>query len=191
MAQDRLFDASVAEFLDRLASDAPTPGGGAAAALVGAISAALGQMACALTLGKPKFAEREAEVQPLASRLRRAALMLRELVEEDAAAYEALSQALKLDRNHPDRAARVARAAELAAGVPLETVAVTRQVLADLRRLTDLANPSLRCDLQAALHLAGAAMQAAAENVRANLPLLPPEQRARVERELSALLGAD
>ena len=58
-------DKSVQTFLDELASKAPTPGGGSAAAVMGAQSAALTSMVCNLTIGKPKYAEVEAEMQAL------------------------------------------------------------------------------------------------------------------------------
>ena len=48
----KLVDRNVTEFVDLMASDAPAPGGGSAAALEGALGAALTAMVCALTLGK-------------------------------------------------------------------------------------------------------------------------------------------
>jgi len=145
-------------------------------------------MVCALTVGKPKFAAAEPELRPLATRLARAVAMLRQLTEEDAAAYAELSAALRLERSDPNRRQRVAEAATVAAAVPLETTAVARQVWSDLRRLEALGNPNLRPDVLAALELARAAGWAAAENVRANLPLLPEDQAERVSRELEQLL---
>ncbi|MCH8804981.1 MAG: cyclodeaminase/cyclohydrolase family protein [Planctomycetes bacterium] len=66
-----LSELRVGEFLDRLASDRPTPGGGSVAALVGASGAALGRMAAALTLGKPRFADVAERVAHCARRLER------------------------------------------------------------------------------------------------------------------------
>jgi formiminotetrahydrofolate cyclodeaminase len=189
MAEPSLVDVSVAEFLGRLSSDAPSPGGGAVAALTGALSASLGQMVCALTIGKPKFAEVEPQVKQIASRLNRAGLMLTRLIDEDADAYGELSAALKLDRSDPQRKERLAQTAGLAAAVPLETVAVSRQVLGDLRRLEPVGNPNLRSDVEAAIHLARAAMHAAAANVRVNLPLLPSEQSQTVNSEVDRMLA--
>jgi formiminotetrahydrofolate cyclodeaminase len=184
-----LVNASIEEFLTHLASAAPTPGGGAVAALTGALAASLGRMACELTVGRPKFADVEPQVKQIASRLTRAALMLKRLIDEDAAAYAELSTAFKLDKSDPQRKGRLAETAGLATAVPLETVAVSRQVLGDLRRLKPIGNPNLRSDVEAGLHLAQAAMQAAAANVRVNLPLLPQKQAQEVTRELDKLLG--
>lgn len=187
MAESSLVSLSIDDFLDRLASDAPTPGGGAVAALTGALAAALGRMACALTAGKTKFADVEPQVNQIASRLNRATLMLKQLIDEDAAAYAELSAAFKIDRGDPQRQERVAQAAGVAAAVPLETVAFSRQVLGDLRRLEPIGNPNLRSDVEAAIHLAQAAMHAAAANVRVNLPLLTEAQAQEVGKELERL----
>ncbi|MFQ5805443.1 MAG: cyclodeaminase/cyclohydrolase family protein [Phycisphaerae bacterium] len=189
MAESSLVSLSINDFLDCLASDAPTPGGGAVAALTGALAAALGRMACALTVGKTKFAEVEPQVDQIASRLNRATLMLKRLMDEDAAAYAELSAAFKIDRSDAAGKEKIVQAAGLAAAVPLETVAVSRQVLSDVRRLEPIGNPNLRSDVEAASHLARAAMQAAAANVRVNLPLLADEQAQRVGKELDRLLA--
>ena len=188
MPDDSLTQLPITEFLDQLASPAPTPGGGSVAALTGALAAALGRMVAALTLGKPKFAAVEAEVRSLAERLSRADRLLRRLIDEDAAAYDELNAAFRINKTDPQRASRIAETAGLAASVPLETAALSGRVLADLEHLRRVGNPLLRPDVEAAVHLAHAAMHAAAANVRANLPLLPPDQARQIEKELAALV---
>jgi formiminotetrahydrofolate cyclodeaminase len=189
MAEASLTALTTDEFLDRLASDAPAPGGGAVAALSGALAAALGRMVCALTIGKPDHADAEPQIRQIAARLTRATLMLKRLVDEDAAAYGELHAAFKLGRSDPQRKERIAQAAGLAAAVPLETAAASRQVLSDMRRLEPMSNPNLRADCESAVHLARAAMRAAAANVRVNLPFLPNRQAGKVEQELERLLS--
>ena len=178
------------DFLDQLASSAPTPGGGSVAALTGALAAALGQMACALTLGKPKFATVEPQVRTLAERLCRAGQSLRKLMDEDAEAYQLLSAALRQDKADPQRKERVQQAAWLAGQVPLETAGFCASVLATLKELRPIGNPLLSADMEAAVHLATAAIFAASANVRANLPLMSAESAAFVEKQLAALLPA-
>jgi formiminotetrahydrofolate cyclodeaminase len=182
-----LLDLTVREFLARLAAPTPTPGGGSVAALAGALSAGLGQMVAAYTVGRPKFATVATRAQELATRLQRAATLLSELVDEDAAAYEVLSAALKLNRADPQRTERVARAAALAAQVPLQSAAACAAVITDLAELQQIGNPNLASDAAAAGHLARAALAAAAANVRANLPLLAPGDAATFEAQLAAL----
>ena len=59
---------TISNFLDALASNAPAPGGGAAAALLGATGAAFVSMVCNLTLGKPKYAAVEDDMEALLAR---------------------------------------------------------------------------------------------------------------------------
>jgi formiminotetrahydrofolate cyclodeaminase len=191
MSDTPLLNIPVSDFLERLASDAPVPGGGSVAALAGALAAALGRMVCALTAGKPKFADVTPQIEPLAARLTRSELMLKRLIDEDAAAYSELSAAFKIEKSDPGRKAKIAAAAEIAAAVPLETAAISRQVLGNLRRLESIGNPNLRSDVEAALHMARAAMLAAAANVRVNLSLLPAEQAQTVTATLENLLAVE
>jgi formiminotetrahydrofolate cyclodeaminase len=178
---------TIDDFLARLASSAPTPGGGCVAALTGALAAGLGQMACSLTVGKPKFAAVETQVRVLAERLRVAGQSLRTLMDEDAGAYELLTEALRLDKADPQRRERVQQAAWVAGSVPLETAGFCAQVLDALKELRPIGNPLLVPDMEAATHLARAARQAAAANVRANLPLMSADSAAFIEKQLAAL----
>ena len=191
MADTPLLKLPIDEFLNRLASDAPVPGGGSVGALAGALAAALGRMVCALTAGKPKFADVQSQIEQIAARLTRAELMLKRLIDEDAAAYGELHAAFKLEKSDPNRKRHIAAAAELAAAVPLETVAVSRQVLGDLRRLEQIGNPNLRSDVEAGVHMARAAMNAAAANVRVNLSLLPEEKSGGVAAALARLTAEE
>jgi formiminotetrahydrofolate cyclodeaminase len=190
MSERSLLDLTLARFLDELGSAAPTPGGGAAAALTGAIAAGLGQMVCQLTLGKPKFAPVEAQVLQLSGRLARSGWMLRSMIDDDAIAYQQLSQVFKQPRDDPQRGAAIEAAATVAAMVPLQAVAVLRTVLGDLQRVAEIGNPNLASDARAGLHLALAAQRAAAENVRANLPFIAATERPKLEQELARLLDS-
>lgn len=183
-----LLKLTLEEFLARLAAREPTPGGGAVAALVGALAASLGRMVAAYTLGNEKFAANEPEVRAINKRLDRAGQMLCRLIDEDAAAYGVLSEAFKLDRSDPDRKQRIAGAAGLAGSVPLETAALAARIRRDLKALCEIGNPMLRSDAEAAMQLARAAAQAAAENVRANLSLMSEAQAAEISKQLASLV---
>lgn len=188
MPDPALFEQSIDEFLQKLASDAPTPGGGSVAALTGALAADLGRMACTLTIGKPKFADVEEQVKGISAHLGRSEMLLRKLCDEDAAAYAELNAAFRLPKDDPQRAQRVREGAALAAAVPLETVAVARHVFVELMRLSPIGNPNLKSDVECAQHLARAAMHAAAANVRVNLPFLDEADGAQVAEQLTKLL---
>jgi methenyltetrahydrofolate cyclohydrolase len=187
MPASRYVDLPIHEFLVRLAAAVPTPGGGTVAALTGSLAAALGRMVCAFTLGKPKFAAVESQVRDLEQRLARTDELFRRLMDEDAGAYDQLRAALGIDKTAPDRAAKIAQAARLSGGVPLETAALAHRLLEDLARLREIGNPLLASDAEAAEHLARAALHAAAANVRANLPLMAPTDAEVVKSELERL----
>ena len=61
--------AAIEKFLDDLASQNATPGGGSAAAIIGAMGAALVAMVCNLTIGKKKYADVEGEMRALLAKL--------------------------------------------------------------------------------------------------------------------------
>jgi formiminotetrahydrofolate cyclodeaminase len=174
------------EFLARLASDAPTPGGGSAAAVAGALAAGLGRMVCSLTIGKPKFAAVDDEMRELAARFDRARAAFERLVDEDADAYAALSAAFKIARDNPARPQTIRDAASIAAAVPLETAILARRLGPDFVRLRTVGNPNLAADVTAGMNLAIAASAAASANVTANLPLLDEVTRARMQAALEA-----
>lgn len=177
------------EFLARLASGDPTPGGGAAAALTAALAAGLARMVCALTLNRPRFAAVETQILAIQEVLTHAADMLSVLVDEDAQAYAAFAAALRLDKNDPSRARRIEESASIAAAVPLQTAMLARRVERLAQELTRIGNPTLKADVESAIHLSRAAIGAASANVRCNLPFLTAPDRTRVEHELASLAG--
>jgi methenyltetrahydrofolate cyclohydrolase len=187
---ETLVQLRIDQFLERLAAQTPTPGGGCVAALTGALAAALGHMVAAYTLSNPKLAAAHPQVAALAERLQRSEELFRTLMDEDAAAYEVLSAALKLEKSDPQRAGRVTEAARLAASVPLETATLAAKLLDDVNALAALCSSSLRSDAESCKHLAYAAMRAAATNVRANVPLMAEADRQPVAGQLDALLAS-
>lgn len=189
MSQQSFSAMPLGDFLDRLASAEPTPGGGAVAALAGTLAAGLGCMAGALTTSKQKFADVHAQVSEIAARLQRSQRLLAALMDEDAQAYQALSDAMKRPKDDPSRTATLAEAAMTAAATPLQIVAISRKVRMDLARLVTIANPNLRSDVEVALHMTRAAMHGAAIMVRVNLPLIATGRAEQVERELNELLA--
>ena len=116
---------SFESLLAAFASDAPTPGGGTAAALSAAMGAALAEMVAALTLSKEKYAASHDAVRPIAGAARRARQEFLWLAREDSQAYESVVAARGLpretDAQKAARARRVAEANRLAAEVPMRT----------------------------------------------------------------------
>lgn len=186
--ENPLTNMPVAEFLDRLASATPQPGGGSCAALVGALAASLGQMAVSFTTGRKRFADVEAEVSEVGRRLAQSNQMLRRSVQEDSDAYATLSAAFKIDKTDPQRQKKIESAAGIAAGVPFQTAVLAKRVHAELERLKSIANPNLRSDVEAAIFMARAAREAAIANTRINLPYMDETAAKRIEDELAALV---
>ena len=115
---------SCEDFLIRLASKAPAPGGGGAAALVGAAGVALGNMVGNLTTGKKKYAAVEEEILVLNARAEALRKRLEALVQADADAFTPLAAAYGLPRETPEQQARkaavLAEALDGACAVPLD-----------------------------------------------------------------------
>ena len=179
----------VRDFLAATAAKSPTPGGGSIAALIGAaLAASLAAMALEYTVGKKAFAPHDAEIRSALTQFQIASKMFQELITEDIAAYEALSELLKLPPDqrlaHPDYAATVVaaiRAPQAAAGFALN-------ILTLAGTLKDKTNKHLLSDLAIAAVYAHATVHASEFNVRVNLPLLPNQQEAAALKESLAAL---
>src|SRR5690349_21477223 len=98
MADRPLTELSVADFLAKLASGDPTPGGGAVASLAGALGAALVSMVCNLTIGRERYAATEADVKVIRGAAMALVETLQAGVQRDADAYDTLMAAFKLPR---------------------------------------------------------------------------------------------
>jgi len=161
-------------FLGALASEAPTPGGGTAAAVCGAMGAALAEMVAALTLSKEKFAEAHPAVREIAKGAAAARAELLELAREDAVAYDRVVEARRLPREteaeKAARAAAIAAANRIATEVPMRTARAAVRLLSALPELVEKGNPSAASDAGSAALLLEAAGAAALLNVGINLP---------------------
>src|SRR5437762_7650651 len=90
---------TVEDFIEQLASSSPTPGGGSASALAGAMAAAMVEMVCNLTVGREKFRDVEAEMRTVLARARELREQMLAAVDEDTRSYNAVSEAYKLPRD--------------------------------------------------------------------------------------------
>ncbi len=169
-------------FIDRLASSAPIPGGGSAAAVAAGLAAGLVAMVAGLSVDRPAYAPFAATHARAGASGRELAGRLLGLADEDAAAYGAFAAAMKLPRaTDPERATRataIRGAAVIAAGVPLRTLEACRDVVLTADALAGRSNRNAASDLVVASRLAEAAAHGAAENVMVNLPALGDERQA-------------
>ena len=111
---------SCREFVEVLASSAPVPGGGGAAALVGAIGTALGNMVGSLTVGKKKYADVEAEIVALKAECDQLQKELLDQVPADAVGFEPLAKAYGIPKDNPDRDRILEEATIVACAVPMK-----------------------------------------------------------------------
>jgi methenyltetrahydrofolate cyclohydrolase len=170
-------DFSVKELTARLASSDPIPGGGSAAALAGAMGAALVAMVAELTIGRADASDHQAQLIELrdSAVARQSALL--DLAEDDAAAYAAVIVARRMpkgDESEREARQRILRTTMVtAAAVPLRTAQVAAEVLDMAGQIAPIGNPNAVSDAGVAAQLAGAAVRGALLNVRINLPYLP------------------
>jgi glutamate formiminotransferase/formiminotetrahydrofolate cyclodeaminase len=161
-------------FVEAVAASTPTPGGGSVSALAGALAAALGEMACNLSLGKKSLAAHHGQLHDALRHLTELRNLLSKQVDRDAASYEAVLAAMRKPKASEDEKAERARAIEeaskSAALVPLATAEMASEIRRRVQEVRGVTFAGAASDLSVALHMAEAAMQGAVENVRANLP---------------------
>src|SRR5947208_10026892 len=102
MAFDGVTSLPVREFSDQLAAGQPTPGGGSAAALAGALGAGLVSMVCNFTVGREKYADVEDEMRGVLRRSEELRGELERAVEDDVAAYGGYAEAQRMPRETDD-----------------------------------------------------------------------------------------
>ena len=168
---------SVQHFLDQLASATPTPGGGSVAALTGALAAGLITMVCDLTIGRPRYAEFDAQAQTIRTTAEAARARLTDLIQGDIAAYQGVAAAYKIAKDDPSRPAAIVAATVIATDTPLEIAELAATLLPLCAPLAAHGNRTAVGDVAAGAHLAVAAVEAALINVTANLPTLATHPR--------------
>ncbi|MFZ5366225.1 MAG: cyclodeaminase/cyclohydrolase family protein [Patescibacteria group bacterium] len=165
-------DQKVKEFLKELSSSAPTPGGGAAAALAGAVAAGLVGKVAVLTLGE-EFKQLENKAIKLQSELLK-------LADEDCQAYDEVVGVYRLskksEKGEERRKEKIQEALKKAAEVPLETAKKSLEVLRLASFAAAKGNQNCLSDARCGIELATAAIYGALENVRINLKLIEDEK---------------
>jgi len=168
-----LLDLTVTGFADAVASEAPTPGGGSAAALVGALGAALGAMVANGSAHKRGWDDRWETFSDWAVRGRAIQEELLELVDADAEAFDALIAARRLPKATPEgRAARldvIQTAIRATIDVPLRTMRAAVRSMDVALAMAEIGNPNAASDAAVAALCARAAVRGAYYNVRINL----------------------
>jgi formiminotetrahydrofolate cyclodeaminase len=160
-------------YLDELASAKSTPGGGSAAALSGAMGAALASMVARLTLGKSDYADVEPEIQELLQQTERLRERFQQLMQEDIDAYGRLSASFKMPRTSAEevsaRSTSIQAQLVEAALVPLEMAECASSLMKCCYRIAEIGNANVLSDVATGALLASSAGAGAAWMVRVNL----------------------
>ena len=187
---DKMMDKSCTEFAAELAGKVSVPGGGGAAAYVGALSVALCSMVGNFTTGKKKYAEYEEDVQRMLAEGETVRARLLELVEEDAAAFFPLSQAYGIPKEDPTRDEQLEKCTKDALAGPLEMMRQIAKAIELLEEMNVKGSRMLISDVGCGAACAAAAMQSASLNVFINTKgLKDREYAAQVEAEADELLA--
>ncbi len=192
---DFFHELTVGEFLDALADGTPSPGGGSAIALAGALAAALAGMVASLTVGRDRYKTVEPEMLKLRDEARELQLRFARLADEDAAAFMAVIAARRLpghtEAEAQQRRTAIASAMRAAIQTPLATAEASVAVLRLAETAAVLGNRSATSDAAVAGLLARATLLGARENALANLRAVHDEAFAgEVRARLEALTAA-
>lgn len=171
---------SIEDFLLKLASGSPTPGGGTASALCGALASSLVSMVASLTVNKKGFEEKRDLFENALEKMAKSKDILLMLMDKDAEAFEKVMDAFKLPKNTQEEKDRrkeiIQESLKEAAEIPLTTMEEIKIVLECAGKVLENANPSAKSDALCAVRLCVASYKMAYENVKINLASIKTEQ---------------
>lgn len=187
-------DTAIEEFLDQLASNSATPGGGSAAAIIGAMGAALVSMVCNLTIGKKKYAEIEAEMKDVLGKTEALRKKLTGMIQDDVRAFDAVMGAYGMPKEtDAEKAARdqaIQTALKLATDVPLACAYAAREVIDLAAAASEKGNLNVISDAGVGVLAGYAALRSAALNVFTNARMITDKTYAEAKlKELNQLLA--
>jgi methenyltetrahydrofolate cyclohydrolase len=185
---------AIDRFLDELASQNATPGGGSAAAIIGAMGAALVAMVCNLTIGKKKYAQVEDEMRDVLAKAETLRHRLTGMIEDDVKAFDAVMGAYAMPKEtDAEKAARggaIQDALKLATEVPLRCCHAAREIIDLGATASAKGNLGVISDAGVAVLAAYAALRSAALNVYTNAKIITDKGYTDAKlKELETLLS--
>lgn len=190
-------DKSIQVFLDELASKQATPGGGSAAAVMGAQSAALTSMVCNLTIGKPKYAEVETDMQALLGKSEALRAVFVDMIKADVEVFDRLMATYALpketDEEKTARSAAIQTVLKEATDVPLACAKACAEAIRLSQVAAEKGNTAVISDAGVAVMAGYSALKSAALNVYINAGSLKDRTFADAKlAELETIMkGAD
>jgi len=168
-------------FLEKLSSDTPTPGGGSASALAGALSASLVAMGAGLSFKKDRMKRKEME------RIRKKGLSIQkrllQATDEDSRSFDAVIKAFRLPRNSGQerlrRVKEIQKAYQRATVIPQLVCQQSLQLLEYSETLIIKGNPNAISDAGVAAFLADAACAGGLLNIKINLAAVTEKNFAK------------
>ena len=187
-------DTEIEQFLQALASQSATPGGGSAAAIIGAMGAALVSMVCNLTIGKKKYAEVESDMKDVLAKSETLRHKLIGMIEDDVKAFDAVMGAYGMPKDtDADKAKRdqaIQAALKQATDVPMACARAARQVIDIAATASDKGNLNVISDAGVGVLAGYAALRSAALNVFTNARMITDKTFAEAKlKELNELLA--
>ena len=178
------------EFVSVLASDAPAPGGGGAAALVGAIGTALGNMVGSLTVGKKKYADVQDEIIALKAKCDDLQKQLLDQVEADEINFLPLAKAYGIPKDDPTRDAVMEEATLIACSTPIKIMELCCEAIDCIKVFADKGSRLAVSDAGCGAVVCKAALQAASLNVFINTKTLKNRDKAEdLNRHANVMLN--
>ncbi|WP_198243082.1 methenyltetrahydrofolate cyclohydrolase [methane-oxidizing endosymbiont of Gigantopelta aegis] len=186
---------TLSEFLDKLASRDATPGGGSAAAIMGAQSAALTSMVCNLTIGKPQYAEVEADMQALLQKSERLRQQLTDMIQADVDVFNELMACYRLPKNTEaeknERSQKIQAILKQATQVPLDCAKACAEAIEISQIAAEKGSLGVISDAGVAVMAAYAGLKSAALNVYINIGSLKDQDFAQQKKsEMEAILDS-
>ena len=166
------------KFVEVLASDAPAPGGGGAAALVGAIGTALGNMVGSLTVGKKKYADVQDEIIALKAKCDALQTELLNQVEADEVNFLPLAKAYGIPKDDPNRDAVMEEATLIACSTPMKIMELCCEAIEYIAVFAAKGSRLAVSDAGCGAVICKSALQAASLNVFINTKTLKNREKA-------------
>ncbi len=182
-----LTELTIKDFISKVISNDPVPGGGSVSALNGALAAALSAMVANLTVGRKKYVEVNDLMQELSTRFEKLSHKLIEDVDRDSDAYNRVFAAFKLPKETEEekqiRSEAIQQETKYAAQVPMEVARAVYEVLPQIDAIAQKGNSNAVTDACVSMMCARTAILGALLNVRINLTSIKDEAFVNALRE--------
>ena len=183
-----MVDLTIKEFLGKLCTAEPVPGGGGASALAGGICAALCSMVASLTTGKKKYAQYQQDIERILAETEHSVQAMEALIQKDADAFAPLSKAYGIPKETPGRDAVLEDALKTACSAPLAILYEACKIVPILEELVTKGSKIALSDVGVAAAACETAIKGSLLNIAINTKLMKDRAYAdELDRDAAAL----